>query len=61
VAKAKKGNRIKIIVQCTEFKEAGVPPSRYSTFKNRKNTPERIEMKKYNPWMRKHTVHKEIK
>jgi len=61
VAKAKKGNRIKIIVQCTEFKEAGVPPSRYSTFKNRKNTPARLEIKKYNPWMRKHTVHKEIK
>lgn len=61
MAKAKKGNRLKIILQCTEAKEAGVPPSRYSTFKNRKNTTERLEIKKYNPFLKRHTVHKEIK
>jgi len=35
--------------------------SRYITVKNRKNTPERMEMKKYNPYLKKVTVHKEIK
>ncbi|MCB1042509.1 MAG: 50S ribosomal protein L33 [Acidobacteria bacterium] len=58
---AKKGNRINVILQCTEAKEAGFPPSRYVSSKNRKNTPGRIEMQKYNPFMRKHTLHREIK
>ncbi|MGN0235167.1 MAG: 50S ribosomal protein L33, partial [Paludibacteraceae bacterium] len=31
------------------------------TTKNRKNTPERLELKKYNPYLKKYTVHKEIK
>ena len=29
--------------------------------KNRKNTPDRIELKKYNPVLKKYTLHKEIK
>jgi large subunit ribosomal protein L33 len=29
--------------------------------KNRKNTPERIELKKFCPYCNKHTIHKEIK
>ena len=35
--------------------------SRYVTTKNKKNTPDRMELKKYNPIMRKYTIHKEIK
>jgi large subunit ribosomal protein L33 len=59
---AKKGNRIQVILECTEQKNSGVPGmSRYVTVKNRKNTTARMEMKKFNPFMRKHTVHKEIK
>ncbi len=60
---AKKGaNRIQVILECTEQKDSGVPGmSRYITTKNRKNTPARIERKKYNPFLRKVTVHKEIK
>jgi large subunit ribosomal protein L33 len=62
MAKKSKGNRNPIILECTEHKESGVPgTSRYVTQKNRKNTPERIELKKYNPILRKHTVHREIK
>jgi large subunit ribosomal protein L33 len=52
-----KGNRIQVILECTEKPGS----SRYVTTKNRRNTPDRIEMKKYNPVLRKHTVHKEIK
>ncbi len=59
---AKKGNRIQVILECTEHKTSGVAGmSRYITTKNRKNTPERIELKKYNPVLKKYTVHKEIK
>ena len=59
---AKKGNRIQVILECTEQKNTDVPGmSRYITTKNKKNTTERIELKKYNPYMRKVTLHKEIK
>ena len=54
---AKKGNRVQVILECTEQKAT----SRYITKKNKKNTPERLELKKYNPNMKKVTVHKEIK
>ncbi|MDZ4666297.1 MAG: 50S ribosomal protein L33 [bacterium] len=59
---ARKGNRIQVILECTEHKTSGLAgTSRYITTKNRKNTTERIELKKYNPIMKKKTVHKEIK
>ena len=59
---AKKGNRVQVILECTEHKNSGMPgTSRYVTTKNRKNTPDRMELKKYNPILRKMTVHKEIK
>ena len=59
---AKKGNRIQVILECTEHKNSGMPGmSRYITTKNRKNTTERLELKKYNSVMKKYTVHKEIK
>jgi large subunit ribosomal protein L33 len=59
---AKKGNRIQVILECTEHKVSGKPgTSRYITTKNKKNTTERIELKKYNSVLKKMTVHKEIK
>ncbi len=59
---AKKGNRIQVILECTEHKDSGMPGmSRYITTKNKKNTAERLELKKYNPILKKITVHKEIK
>jgi large subunit ribosomal protein L33 len=59
---AKKGNRVQVILECTEHKNSGMPgTSRYITTKNRKNTTGRLEIKKYNPILKKHTVHKEIK
>ena len=62
MAKKAKGNRVQVIVECTEIKSSGLPgTSRYVTTKNRKNTPERLEMKKYNPILRRMTLHKEIK
>ncbi|TDB60454.1 50S ribosomal protein L33 [Arundinibacter roseus] len=59
---AKKGNRVQVILECTEQKTSGVPGmSRYITTKNRKNTPARMELKKFNSFLRRYTVHKEIK
>jgi large subunit ribosomal protein L33 len=59
---AKKGNRIQVILECTEHKISGVSgTSRYITTKNKKNTPDRLEIKKFNPILKRVTVHKEIK
>ena len=59
---AKKGNRVQVILECTEHKGSGLPgTSRYISTKNRQNTPDRLELKKYNPILKKHTIHKEIK
>ena len=62
MAKKSKEARAQIILECTEQKTSGVPGiSRYISMKNKKNTPERLELKKYNPYLKKITVHKEIK
>ncbi len=62
MAKKSKEARIQVILECTEHKACGMPgTSRYITTKNRKNTPERLELKKYNPILKKYTIHKEIK
>lgn len=62
MAKKSKGGRQQIILECTEHKDSGMHgTSRYISTKNKKNTPDRLEIKKYNPILRKHTVHKEIK
>lgn len=59
---AKKGNRIQVILECIEHKESGKPgTSRYITTKNKKNTPDRLEVKKFNPILKRMTIHKEIK
>lgn len=62
MAKKNKEARVQIILECTEHKNSGLPgTSRYISTKNKKNTPERLELKKYNRIMKKMTIHKEIK
>ena len=56
MAKSKEA-RIQVILECTESPGT----SRYSTTKNRRNTTGRMELRKYNPVLRKHTLHREIK
>lgn len=53
---AKAGNRERITLVCTECNEEN-----YRTIKNKKNTPDRMEIKKYCPRCKKTTVHKEKK
>lgn len=62
MARKSKDARVQVILECTEQKGTGVPGiSRYVTTKNRKNTPERLEFKKYNPYLKRYTIHREIK
>ena len=62
MAKKTKDARVQVILECTEMKDSGMPGTyRYITTKNKKNTPERLELKKYNPIQKRMTVHKEIK
>jgi large subunit ribosomal protein L33 len=62
MAKKSKGNRVQVILECTEHKLSGMAGmSRYITVKNKKNTTERLELKKFNPVLKKYTLHKEIK
>lgn len=51
----KKGNRVLIGLECTE---TGMRT--YVTQKNKVNSPDKLELKKYNPKLRKHTLHKEV-
>lgn len=50
-----------VTLECTEARKEDKPVSRYMTTRNKKLQPERIEKKKYNPNLRRHTVHREIK
>ncbi|MGK0389161.1 MAG: large subunit ribosomal protein L33 [Maribacter sp.] len=62
MAKKSKGNRNQVILECTEHKATGMPgTSRYITQKNRKNSPSRLELMKYNSILKKKTLHREIK
>ena len=62
MAKKSKDARVQVIMECTEHKTSGMPgTSRYITTKNKKNSPDRLELKKFNPILKKMTVHREIK
>lgn len=62
MAKKKNVARQVIHLECTEQRESGVPGmSRYTTQKNKKNTPKRLELRKYNPFLKRYTLHREVK
>lgn len=52
----KAGAREIIRLVCTEDGKSYV-----TTTKNKRNTTERLELKRYNPRLRKHTLHREKK
>jgi large subunit ribosomal protein L33 len=45
-----------ITLECTDCKRRN-----YSGVKNKRNTPDRLELRKYCRWCRKHTLHKETR
>nr|YP_010032271.1 ribosomal protein L33 [Schizocladia ischiensis]QOW07478.1 ribosomal protein L33 [Schizocladia ischiensis] len=60
-----KGTRILVTIECQRcpnvFKKRSLGISRYSTTKNRRNSPNRLELKKFCSYCNEHTFHKEIK
>ncbi len=48
--------RTMVTLACTECK-----PRKYPTDKNKQNNPDRMELKKYCPWCKKHTLHRETR
>lgn len=56
MAKKAKGARVQFGIACTECKQIT-----YSSQKNKKNDPERLEIEKYCRFCKKHTKHKETK
>jgi len=50
-----------ITIECTEARKEGKSPSRYTTTRNETLQLEKLALKKYNPALRRHTLHKEIK
>lgn len=53
---AKKEDRTIINLACTECRERN-----YTTTKNRRNDPDRIELRKYCPRCRAHRLHREVR
>jgi len=54
---AKKGEaRALITLACTQCKERN-----YTSQKNKKNDPQRLELKKFCPRCRTHTLHREVR
>ncbi len=52
-----------IILECTEAKAEGKPTSRYATTRNKKSirTPGRLEKVKFNPFLKRRTLHRELR
>jgi large subunit ribosomal protein L33 len=50
-----------VTIECTEARKEGKPPSRYTTTRNKKTQTEKVEKRKYNRFLRRHTLHREIK
>ena len=48
--------RVQVILECTETKLRY-----YVTTKNKKTHPERLEMRKYNPVLKRHSLYREVK
>ena len=51
-----KGNRVIITFECKDCKERN-----YSNTKNKRTTPEKLELMKFDPVARKHVAYKEVK
>jgi len=50
-----------VTIECTEAKKLGEPVSRYQTTRNKKLQTEKVEKMKFNRFLRRHTLHREIK
>jgi len=53
---AKTGVRVAITLACTECKRRN-----YQSEKSKRNTPDRVEFRKYCRWCGRHTLHRETR
>jgi large subunit ribosomal protein L33 len=53
--------RESIIIECSEARKEGKSPSRYMTTRNKKTQQEKVEKIKFNKFLGRRTLHKEIK
>jgi len=53
---AKKEDRTVVTLACTECRSRN-----YTSSKNRRNDPDRLELKKYCPRCRVHRIHREVR
>ena len=56
MAKKAKADRLVITLECTECRERN-----YTTEKNRRNDPSRLELQKFCPRCRAHQLHRETR
>ncbi|MEO5668535.1 MAG: 50S ribosomal protein L33 [Bdellovibrionota bacterium] len=57
----RKTDRITVTLECSEARKEGKTVSRYTTQKNKKNSTEKLALRKYNPFLSRVTLHKEVK
>lgn len=50
-----------VILECSEARKEGKSPSRYMTTRNKKTMQEKVEKMKYNPALKRRSLHKEVK
>jgi len=50
-----------VTIECTEARKEGKSPSRYQTTRNKKLQTDKVEKVKFNPFLRRRTLHREIK
>ena len=50
-----------VTIECTEARKEGKPPSRYQTTRNKKLQTDKVEKVKFNRFLGRRTVHREIK
>ena len=53
---AKNEKRVKVTLACEECKRRN-----YQTNKSKRNNPDRLQLRKYCRWCRRHTVHRETR
>ncbi len=53
--------RENVTLECSEARKEGKSPSRYRGSRNKKLKTEKLQMMKFNPALKRRTLHKEIK
>lgn len=62
MGKKASAKKVTVFLECSSCRTSGLPGvNRYAIKKNKKKNPKRLELNKYCPCERKHTLHKEVR